>query len=536
LSSDPTQRQEVYSDGGSVTGNATEPGAWSLNDSAHKPGRIWTGKTFYFNPVYENKFIMSMFAKMHDDFSLDPLHTSYLIVLPHMPSSTWMKTYGMLYYETIIIYPKGKLLFTARADTTYKSADLTPAGEAGGAHRVFVSGCPWPVIVLYRDAHTIPTIEPVLLSHLRLGHVGCHRIGALVSANIPIGITLKTADVTRCNPSTTCSSVCKLVKAPRPGSFPRGDPQRHQWREANAYLSTDIHGPVSPTSASGMRYLIVFVCRSTAYTHTYFMKAKSEATDVLDEFLADIAQHDKRPSSISIKSDAESINIHGLFQQRCRDLGIISVHSPPYEHEKNGSSEKTFRDLGDLARTMMATSPFPNDACPFAYRHATWLRNRLPAARLDFETPYRRMFGKDFDLSSVRVFGCRAFVHIPASQRTKLEPRSTEGVYVGHDEPSSAYLVFFPVTGKTRVVGHPTFIEDIDKYAARLVNTTPLPPLPVDPSELYHEQPTPFFDTVDANSSFDIVSLGAWYSHEDHELMCFTSRFMHLQSQYEDES
>jgi len=31
-------------------------------------------------------------------------------------------------------------------------------------------------------------------------------------------------------------------------------------------------------------------------------------------------------------------------------------HSTPYEHEKNGSSEKTFRDLGDLARTMMATS------------------------------------------------------------------------------------------------------------------------------------------------------------------------------------
>ena len=97
---------------------------------------------------------------------------------------------------------------------------------------------------------------------------------------------------------------------------------------------------------------------------------------------------------------------------------------------------------------MMATSSFPNDAWPFAYRHATWLKNRLPAARLDFDTPYRRMFGKDYDLSSVRVFGCRAFVHIPASQRTKLEPHSVEGVYVGHDEQSSAYLVFFPATGE----------------------------------------------------------------------------------------
>ena len=517
MSSDPAMRQEVYSDGDCISGNAMEPGAWSLKDDAHKPGRIWAGKSYYLNPVYENKFIMKMFAKMHEDFPVDPEHTSYLITLPHFPSSTWMKTYGM-YYETVVIYPKGTLLFTARADTTQTSTNLKPAGDAAGPHRVFLGGCPWPVIVLYRDAHTIPTIEPVLLSHLRFGHVGCHRIDALLSSNIPIGVALKPGDITRCNPSTTCS-VCKLVKAPRPGTFPRGDPQRHQWREVNAYLSTDIFGPVSPTSASGMRYLIVFVCRSSGYTHTYFMKTKSEATDVLDEFLADIAQHGKRPSTISIKSDAESVYIHGLFQQRCRDLGIISVHSPPYEHERNGSSEKTFRDLGDLARTMMATSSFPNDAWPFAYRHATWLKNRLPAARLDFDTPYRRMFGKDYDLSSVRVFGCRAFVHIPASQRTKLEPHSVEGVYVGHDEQSSAYLVFFPATGRTRVVGHPTFIEDIDKYAARLITTTPLPPLPVDPSELYYERPSPFFDIVDADASFDIVSLGAWYNREDHELI-----------------
>jgi hypothetical protein len=35
------------------------------------------------------------------------------------------------------------------------------------------------------------------------------------------------------------------------------------------------------------------------------------------------------------------VYIHGLFQQRCRELGITSVYSPPHEHERNGSSEKT---------------------------------------------------------------------------------------------------------------------------------------------------------------------------------------------------
>jgi hypothetical protein len=98
---------------------------------------------------------------------------------------------------------------------------------------------------------------------------------------------------------------------------------------------------------------------------------------------------------ITIKSDAESVYIHVLFQQRCRELGITSVYSPLHEHEHNGSSEKAFRDIGDLAHTMMSTSAFPSTGWTRAYRYATWLKNRLPTKRLDGDTPYYRMFGKN---------------------------------------------------------------------------------------------------------------------------------------------
>ena len=161
MSSDPSLRQEVYGDGDTVTGNSLEPGGWSLSDDAHKPGRIWSGRSFFLNPNYEPTDIHRMFAKCHEDFSTDPLNTSYLIVIPYKESSSYLKQYGK-YYEKVVIYPQGSMLYTARADTTYDSANLTPAGDAGGAHRVFVSGTPWPVVVLYRDAHTIPEVDPVL--------------------------------------------------------------------------------------------------------------------------------------------------------------------------------------------------------------------------------------------------------------------------------------------------------------------------------------------------------------------------------------
>jgi hypothetical protein len=196
----------------------------------------------------------------------------------------------------------------------------------------------------------------------------------------------------------------------------------------------------------------VFVCRSSGYTHTYFLKKNSEAPDVLNEFLDDIKQSGHHPEHITIKSDAESVHIHGLFQQRCRKLGITSVYSPPHEHERNGSSEMNFRDIGDLAHTMMATSAIPSTGWTHFYRHA----------KLDDDTPYYRMFGKNYDMSNVRIFDYRAFVHIPLAQLTKCEPRAAEGVYVGHDEASSAYLIYFPATDRTKVVETPNFIEDVD--------------------------------------------------------------------------
>eukprot|EP00959_Pyramimonas_sp_CCMP1952_P135600 2837124-Pyramimonas_sp.AAC.1 len=63
-----------------------------------------------------------------------------------------------------------------------------------------------------------------------------------------------------------------------------------------------------------------------------------------------------------------------------------------------------------------------------------WLQNRLPSEKLGFDTPYFRAFGNDYDLSRVRVFGCCAFAHVPASQRTKLDNHAVAGLYVGHND------------------------------------------------------------------------------------------------------
>ena len=87
MAADPMNRQEVFSDGDYISGYLLEPGGWSLenNNGAHKPGRDWTHKSFFLNPVYESAHLHQM-KKCREDFAKAPGTTSYLVV-PHMPNS-----------------------------------------------------------------------------------------------------------------------------------------------------------------------------------------------------------------------------------------------------------------------------------------------------------------------------------------------------------------------------------------------------------------------------------------------------------------
>eukprot|EP00976_Prorocentrum_cordatum_P003632 70903-Prorocentrum_minimum.AAC.1 len=110
-----------------------------------------------------------MFAKCHRDFAVDPDHTSYLIIVPYLTTTSWYKTYGK-YYEHVKVYPKDTIQFSVQAEGTFNTNTLTPAGEHGGPGRVFVRETPRPVIVLYRNAFTVPKVDPVILAHFRFGH------------------------------------------------------------------------------------------------------------------------------------------------------------------------------------------------------------------------------------------------------------------------------------------------------------------------------------------------------------------------------
>ena len=43
---------------------------------------------------------------------------------------------------------------------------------------------------------------------------------------------------------------------------------------------------------------------------------------------------------------------------------------------------------------------------------AAYVCNRMPHSGLDMEAPFKRLYGKEANLSHLKIIGARAFVHI----------------------------------------------------------------------------------------------------------------------------
>ncbi|CAB0007370.1 unnamed protein product [Nesidiocoris tenuis] len=70
---------------------------------------------------------------------------------------------------------------------------------------------------------------------------------------------------------------------------------------------------------------------------------------------------------------------------------------------------------------------------------AAYIINRCPTKKLAGSTPEERWTGKKVDLRHLRVFGCKAYVHVLSSNRKKLDDKSKAYTFVGYSETTKAY-------------------------------------------------------------------------------------------------
>jgi hypothetical protein len=61
----------------------------------------------------------------------------------------------------------------------------------------------------------------------------------------------------------------------------------------------------------------------------------------------------------------------------------------------------------------------------------------------------------------LRIFGCPVYIHVPKEKRSKLEPSSKKGIFVGYRETSNAYRIYVPGHRFIEVNRDVTFHEEV---------------------------------------------------------------------------
>ena len=105
-----------------------------------------------------------------------------------------------------------------------------------------------------------------------------------------------------------------------------------------------------------------------------------------------------------------------------------------------------------MARCFLLEANLPKFLWAYAVMASAYIRNRCFNDRLG-KTPYEALSGFKPDVSNMHVFGSVCYAYVQDAK--KLEPRSKEGLFVGYDKRSPAYLVYYPqsMNSKLNVLG-----------------------------------------------------------------------------------
>ena len=101
------------------------------------------------------------------------------------------------------------------------------------------------------------------------------------------------------------------------------------------------------------------------------------------------------------------------------------------------------RTLVESVRSMLSDAHLPQSFWAEALSIAVYLRNRSPTKAADGMTPFEAWMKKRPSVPHLRVFGCKAYVHVPKNERGKLDKKA-KCILVGYGEETKGYRLYDP--------------------------------------------------------------------------------------------
>jgi len=268
------------------------------------------------------------------------------------------------------------------------------------------------------------------LWHRRFGHLGYANLARLPSMVNGLNLTtdIQAASSDLCEPC----ALGKIHRQPSPES-------KSKTTKPLQLIHMDVCGPMPVASFGGSKYIATFLDDYTGYSTVRLLRAKSEVAAATKSVFS-MLQNSTGSTVINVRTDRGGEYMSNDLESYLDQHGVVHQTTIAYTPEQNGKAERLNRTLMEKVRSMLADSGLPPEAWGEAVMTANYLRNRSPTTGRDL-TPYEMMTGNRPDVGHLRVFGSKAFVHIPKEKRNKLDFKGAPGHMVGYSINSKGYRI-----------------------------------------------------------------------------------------------
>ena len=208
----------------------------------------------------------------------------------------------------------------------------------------------------------------------------------------------------------------------------------------------DLAGPIDPIGKDGFKYAICFVDDFSGAIFVYLLKNKCDSVVAAEKFLSDVSPYGKVKC---LRTDNGTEFSSKVFGGLLRKNLIKHEFSAPYSPHQNGTAERAWRTIFEMTRCLLLEARLPKYLWTYAVKTAAYIRNRCYNSRLNC-TPYEAITSNKPSLRHMQIFGSKCFAYV--QDKKKLDDRSEEGVFIGYDNSSPSYFVYFPHTNNVRKV------------------------------------------------------------------------------------
>jgi len=232
-------------------------------------------------------------------------------------------------------------------------------------------------------------------------------------------------------------------------------------------VHSDVCSPLKENSFSGAAYFVTFIDDHSRKLWAYSLKTKNEVLEKFKQFQV-MVERQTRKKLKCIRSDNGG-EYHGPFDEYCEQQGIKHEKTPPKIPQLNGLAKRMNTTIIERVRCMLNEAKLPKRFWGEALITVVHVINLSPAVALDDNVPDNVWFGKNISYDHLRVFGCKAFVHVPNDERFKLDMKTKQCIFIGYGQDKHGYKLYDPVNKKlmrSRDVIFLEFyqtIEDIEK-------------------------------------------------------------------------